>query len=48
MITNGRVDRASTTETVDWGSISGRVKPKTMKIDIYSFPAGRSALKGTV
>ena len=45
---SGRVDRASATETVDSGSIPGRVKPKTIKIGIHSFPAWRSALKGTV
>ena len=36
---SGRVDRASATETVDSGSIPGRVKPKTIKIGIHSFPA---------
>ena len=36
---SGRVDRASATETVDSGSIPGRVIPKTIKIGIYSFPA---------
>ena len=36
---SGRVDRASATKTVDLGSIPGRVKPKTKKIGIYSFPA---------
>ena len=35
---SGRVDRASATETVDSGSILGRVKPKTVKIGIHSFP----------
>ena len=35
----GRVDRASATDTVDSGSIPGRVKPKTIKIGIHSFPA---------
>ena len=29
---SGRVDRASATETVDSGSIPGRVKPKTIKL----------------
>ena len=38
------VDRASATEAVDTGSIPGRVKPKTIKIGIHSFPA----IKGTV
>ena len=36
---SGRVDRASATEAVDLGSILGRVKPKTIKIGIHSFPA---------
>ena len=36
---SGRVERASATETVDTGSIPGRVKPKTIKIGIHSFPA---------
>ena len=36
---SGRVDRASATEVVDTGSIPGRVKPKTIKIGIHSFPA---------
>ena len=35
----GRVDRASATEAVDSGLIPGRVKPKTIKISIHSFPA---------
>ena len=34
----GRMDRASATEMVDSGSIPSRVKPKTIKIGIYSFP----------
>ena len=38
----------SATEAVDLGSIPGRVKPKTIKIGIHSFPAWRSAIKGTV
>ena len=45
---SGRVNRASATEAVDLGSIPGRVKPKTLKIGIHSFPAWRSAIKGTV
>ena len=45
---SGHVDRASATETVDSGSIPGRVKSKTIKIGIHSFPAGRSAIKETV
>ena len=36
---SGRVDRASAAEAVDSGSIPGRVKPKTIKIGIHSFPA---------
>ena len=36
---SGRVDRGSATEAVDTGSIPGRVKPKTIKIGIHSFPA---------
>ena len=36
---SGRVDRASTTEAVDLGSIPCRVKPKTIKIGVHSFPA---------
>ena len=36
---SGQVDRASATETVDSGSIPGRVKPKTIKIGIHSLPA---------
>ena len=33
------MDRASATDAVDSGSIPGRVKPKTRKIGIHSFPA---------
>ena len=47
-IQSGRVDRASATGTGDSGSIPDRVKPNTIKIGIHSFPAGRSAIKGTV
>ena len=36
---SGRVDRASASETVELGSIPGRVKPKTIKIGVHSFPA---------
>ena len=36
---SGRVDRASATEAVDSGSVPSRVKPKTIKIGIHSFPA---------
>ena len=35
----GRVDRAPAAETVDYGSILRRVKPKTMKLGIHSFLA---------
>ena len=34
---SGRVERATATEAVDSGSIPGRVKPKIIKIGIYSF-----------
>ena len=43
---SGRVNGASATETVDSGSIPSRVKPKTGKIGIHSFPAWRRAIKG--
>ena len=36
---SGRVDRVSATDTVDSGSIPGRVKPKTIKISNHSFRA---------
>ena len=39
------MDRASATETVDFGSIFGRVKPKNIKIVKYSFLARRSAIQ---
>ena len=39
------MDGASATETVNWASIPNRVKPKTIKIGIHSFPAWRSAIK---
>ena len=39
------MDRVSATETVDLGSISGRVKLKIIKIGIHSFHAWRSAMK---
>ena len=39
---------ASATEAVDFGWIPCRVTPKTIKIDIHSFPAWRSAIKVTV
>ena len=38
-LSSGRMDRASATEAVDLGSIPGRVKPNTIKINIHSFPA---------
>ena len=36
---SGQVDRASATEAVDSSSIPYRVKPKTIKSGIHSFPA---------
>ena len=36
---SGQVDRASAAETVDTGLTPGRVKLKTIKIGILSFPA---------
>ena len=33
---SGQVDRASATETVDSGSFSGRVKPKTLKKLVFT------------
>ena len=36
---SGRVDKASATKSVDLDSSPGRVKPKTIKIGIHSFPA---------
>ena len=36
-------DKVFATETVDKGSIPGRIKPKTLKIDIHSCLAWRSA-----
>ena len=48
VLIKGQVDRASATEIVDSGSINTRVKPKTIKLGIHSFPAQRSARKGTV
>ena len=41
-----RVERASATQTEDSDSILGIVEPKTIKLGIHSFPAGRSTLKG--
>ena len=34
--TSGKLDRATGTNTVALGSISGQVKPMTIKIEIYS------------
>ena len=45
---SGRVDGAFATKMVDFGSILGRVKSNTIKIDIHSFSAWRSAIKGRV
>ena len=39
------MERASATETVDLGSIPGPVKPKTIKIGIYSFSLDIQQLK---
>ena len=36
---SGLVDGVSNAEAVDSGLISGRVKPKTIKIGIHGFPA---------
>ena len=44
----GQMEIASTTEAVDPCSIPCRVKPKTRKLSIHSFPASRSAIKETV
>ena len=45
---SGRVNKASTAETVNLGSIPGLVKPKAIKIGIHSFSVRRSAIKRTV
>ena len=45
---SGQVDKASATKAVDSGSILDWVKPNSTKIGIDSFPAWRSAIKGTV
>ena len=37
-LNRGRVSGAFATKTVDLGSIRGRIKPKTLKINICSFP----------
>ena len=42
------MDGASATETVNSGSIPGRVKPKTIKIGIHSFPATFSNKRDSV
>ena len=39
ILIGGRVRFASVIKTVDKGSIPGRIKPKTIKTDIYSFLA---------
>ena len=36
---SARVDKAFGTETVNSGSIPGRVIPKTLEVNSYSFPA---------
>ena len=35
---SGRVDKVPAAEMVDHGLIPGRVKPKTIKLGIHSFP----------
>ena len=42
---SGRVDKASATKTVDTGSITGRIKSKTIKVGIHSLPVWRSTTK---
>ena len=44
---NRLVDRASATETVDSGSITGRVKPKPPKMAFTASLLGVQELKGT-
>ena len=36
--TRGRVDKGSFTETVNTGSIPGRIKPKVRKVGVYTCP----------
>ena len=43
---SGRVDRASASEKVDPGSISGRVKPKTIKFVFTASLLDAQQLKG--
>ena len=45
---SGWVDRMSAIEAIDSGSIPGRVKPKTIKIDSHNFPAWLTTIQGTV
>ena len=45
IILNCSIDGVFAAETVDLGSISGRVKLRTIKIVILSFSAGRSEIK---
>ena len=45
---SGRVDKASTAETVDSGSIYSSVQSKTIKVGIHSFLAWRSSVKRMV
>ena len=42
----GRVDRVSATETVDLGSIPGRVKPKAIKMILTAFLLAIHQLNG--
>ena len=44
----GQVDRVSATESVDSGSIAAQIKPKALKIGVYSFPSYHLIIKGTV
>ena len=41
------MDKASATETVDFGSIPGWIKPKIRKTGFHSFLAWHPAIKGT-
>ena len=41
---SGRVDGSYASETLNFGLISGQVKPKIVKIGIHSFPAWYSAI----
>ena len=45
LLISGRVDEASANETLDSGLIPGRVKSKTTKLGIHSFPERGLAIK---